>query len=313
MFKKHTWRTSLVVGIFCCALALKTGSILRAQEPSQPDQEIRSLEIRKNMIQNHLNLLNLRLENLKNRSQFLAEILQRDKQAFSSFFSKLFFSLRETPTAILANHVKPETYVHALALSASVLQKMSKNLEQIREKTNQHGLLTQTTQAEFRRYHLVLSSLERNEKIVAAENSAHQSNFELYSEKACRIELPAEGTFVAPPVTSATGEKVSIQTAFLAPVMCPASGKITYVGPLKDTKQALIIDHGAKHYSILSGFEKIHAHPGDTLFQGETVATMAGYGKNNPILEFEFLKPIEESKTIFLKLEEKNESLSLGE
>jgi septal ring factor EnvC (AmiA/AmiB activator) len=182
---------------------------------------------------------------------------------------------------------------------------MSKNLEQVKEKAEQHGLLTQATQAELRRYQLVLSSLEQGEKTL-------QPDFELYSEKAYQIELPVEGTFVAPPVSSATGEKVSIQTAFLAPVMCPASGKITYIGPLKGIKQALIIDHGDKHYSILSGFEKIHVHSGDTLFQGETVATMAGYGKDNPILEFEFLKPIEESQTIFLKLEERSERLSLG-
>lgn len=321
MLKKNTRRVTLEAGAFCCVLLLGTNPVICAQEPSPPAQEISpssldeaaSLEARKNMLQDHLNLLILRLENLKNRSQLLAETLQRDQQIFSSFFFKLFFSLKGTPTAILANHVKPEAYVHALALSTSVLQKMSKNLEQVKEKKEQHKLLAQATQAELRRYQLVLSSLERDEKTVTVGNSALQPDVELHSEKAYQLELPAEGTFVAPPVTSATGEKVSIQTAFLAPVMCPAAGKITYIGPLKGIKQALIIDHGDKHYSVLSGFEKIHVHPGDTLFQGETVATMAGYGKDNPVLDFEFLKPAEESKTLFLKREAESKRLSLGD
>ncbi|MGL5784617.1 MAG: murein hydrolase activator EnvC family protein [Alphaproteobacteria bacterium] len=320
MPKKKTWIAFLRAKACCCALGFGMDSA-HAQESPSPSQETRpsfldeagSLGTRKNTIQNHLNLLTLRLESLKSHTQCLAEKLQRDQQIFSSFFFKQFFSLRETPTAIFAHHIKPEAYVHALALSTSILQKMAQSLRQVKKKEAQHKLQTQAAQAELRRYQLVLSSLERNEKTANSGKSQLQSDFEFYSEKAYQLELPAEGTFVAPPVTSATGEKVSIQTTFLAPVMCPASGKITYIGPLKGIKQALIIDHGGKHYSILSGFEKIHVHAGDALFQGETVATMAGYGKDNPILDFEFLKPAEESKTIFLKAEEKIERLSLGD
>jgi murein DD-endopeptidase MepM/ murein hydrolase activator NlpD len=307
------------VGLVGLTLGMSPPAWALAQDPVLPPQEAlpsamdraEMLEARKHMLQTHLQLLTLRLETLNTQSQQMAQAIQREQRTLSSLFSKVLFSLRETPTALLANHVKPEAYVHTLAIATSILQSGSKNLEHAQEKATKVGLMSQAAQAEFQRYQAVLTSLERDAKAFETEHPAFQPDFELHSERSPKLELPAEGTFVAPPVTLATSEKVSIRTAFLAPVMCPASGKVTYVGPLKGIQQAVIIDHGDNYYSILSGFEKRHVHLGDTLFQGETVATMAGYGKDNPVLEFEFLKPPQASQTTFLKWEERSKTFSL--
>lgn len=72
-----------------------------------------------------------------------------------------------------------------------------------------------------------------------------------------------------------------------AKVCAPAKGKIVFRGPFRTHAEILIIDHGEKVHTILIGINKIDANIGKTVYAGETLGTMAGYGAGSPKLYLE--------------------------
>lgn len=83
------------------------------------------------------------------------------------------------------------------------------------------------------------------------------------------------------------GKGLIFETKKNAVVLAPASGIIVFNGPFQSQGDILIIDHGEQVYTVLMGMHKISAEVGQSVYAGQKVGTMAGYGKHLPVLYLE--------------------------
>ncbi len=86
---------------------------------------------------------------------------------------------------------------------------------------------------------------------------------------------------------SPQGQGVVFETQKNAEVSSPSQGTIVFKGPFRSQEEILILDHGKQVHSVFMGMHKISAEVGQTVYAGERLGTMAGYGKNPPLLYFE--------------------------
>lgn len=80
---------------------------------------------------------------------------------------------------------------------------------------------------------------------------------------------------------------IFFETQKNAHVTAPAKGTVVFRGPFRTHAEILIIDHGEKAHTIWIGMNKINAELGKTVYAGEKLGTMAGYGAEEPKLYVE--------------------------
>ena len=106
-----------------------------------------------------------------------------------------------------------------------------------------------------------------------------------------RLELPAKGKLINDPTLQNTyspqSHGIIISTNKSESVVSPYGGKIVFKGPFRNQKEILIIDHGKEVHSILMGMDKIDAVVGQSVYAGQKLGKMIGYGPNNPTLYYE--------------------------
>lgn len=83
------------------------------------------------------------------------------------------------------------------------------------------------------------------------------------------------------------GKGIIFSTHKNAEVMAPTQGKVVFKGPFQNQGDILILDHGEKIYTVLMGMHKIDAQMGQSVYAGEKLGTMAGYGATLPKLYLE--------------------------
>jgi septal ring factor EnvC (AmiA/AmiB activator) len=83
------------------------------------------------------------------------------------------------------------------------------------------------------------------------------------------------------------GQGVIFETKKKADVIAPSKGVVVFKGPFRKQGDILIIDHGAKIFSVFMGMHKIDAQVGQNVYAGEKLGMMAGYGSSPPKLYFE--------------------------
>jgi murein hydrolase activator len=83
------------------------------------------------------------------------------------------------------------------------------------------------------------------------------------------------------------GEGLIFETQKNAEVLAPSSGTVVFNGPFQSQGDIIILDHGEKVYTVLMGIHKIDAEIGQSVYAGQKIGTMAGYGKNPPRLYLE--------------------------
>jgi septal ring factor EnvC (AmiA/AmiB activator) len=69
--------------------------------------------------------------------------------------------------------------------------------------------------------------------------------------------------------------------------VAPFDGKIAYAGQFRGYGLILIIDHGERYHTILSGFDRIDAVVGQWVLAGEPVAQMGDTSGSDPELYLE--------------------------
>lgn len=97
-----------------------------------------------------------------------------------------------------------------------------------------------------------------------------------------RLEPPVGGKIVKDSALqnkfSPHSQGIFFETQKSVQVCAPAKGRIVFRGPFRTHSEILIIDHGQKAHTILMGIHKIDADVGKTVYAGEKLGMMAGYG-----------------------------------
>lgn len=106
-----------------------------------------------------------------------------------------------------------------------------------------------------------------------------------------RLEQPVSGKIKTDPKLqkkfSPQGQGIIFETQKNADVFSPSKGTVVFKGPFRSQEEILILDHGKEAHTVFMGMHKISAEVGQTVYAGERLGTMAGYGKNPPLLYFE--------------------------
>lgn len=97
-----------------------------------------------------------------------------------------------------------------------------------------------------------------------------------------RLERPVVGKVFKDAVLqnkfSPHSQGIFFETQRNAHVSSPAKGTVVFKGPFRTHAEILIIDHGENAHTILMGMDKINAEVGKTVYAGEKLGVMAGYG-----------------------------------
>lgn len=80
---------------------------------------------------------------------------------------------------------------------------------------------------------------------------------------------------------------IIFETKKNAEVFAPSEGTIVFKGPFKNQGDILIIEAGEKVYTVLMGMHKINAEIGESVYAGQKIGSMAGYGASSPKLYLE--------------------------
>jgi septal ring factor EnvC (AmiA/AmiB activator) len=80
---------------------------------------------------------------------------------------------------------------------------------------------------------------------------------------------------------------IIFETKKNAEVFAPSEGTIVFKGPFKNQGDILIIEAGEKVYTVLMGMHKINAEVGESVYAGQKIGSMAGYGASSPKLYLE--------------------------
>lgn len=80
---------------------------------------------------------------------------------------------------------------------------------------------------------------------------------------------------------------IIFETKKNAEVFAPSEGTIVFKGPFKNQGDILIIEAGEKVYTVLMGMHKINAEIGESVYAGQKIGSMAGYGAGSPKLYLE--------------------------
>ncbi len=80
---------------------------------------------------------------------------------------------------------------------------------------------------------------------------------------------------------------ITFETRENAQVVAPRAGRIAYAGPFRGYGLLLIIEHGGGYHSLLTGFSRIDAAPGQQVVAGEPVGVVGAAGQERPSLYME--------------------------
>ncbi|MBL8676295.1 MAG: M23 family metallopeptidase [Alphaproteobacteria bacterium] len=86
---------------------------------------------------------------------------------------------------------------------------------------------------------------------------------------------------------SPNAQGIIFETKKNAEVYAPSEGVVVFKGPFKNQGDILIIETGEKVYTILMGMHKINAEIGESVYAGQKIGSMAGYGATSPKLYLE--------------------------
>jgi len=200
------------------------------------------------------------------------------------------------------------TEISALAQELEMKRKMQGQLLETLQ--FQHGQLEafeqekieQLTKAELEKL-----SKEEDINVLLDETRATLSKKKSKTQKPSTVQkLPFR--WLEQPVTGKMVEDKELQKKFSpgakgvifetkknAEVFAPAEGTIVFKGPFKNQGDILIIETGEKVYTILMGMHKINAEIGESVYAGQKVGSMAGYGASSPKL---YLELRQKGKTI---------------
>ncbi len=105
------------------------------------------------------------------------------------------------------------------------------------------------------------------------------------------LEHPVVGRLKTDPELQKTfnpqSQGIVFETQKNAEVSAPFEGTVVFRGPFRTQEEILIIDHGQHVHTVFMGMHKISADVGQTVYTGERLGTMAGYGKSAPLLYVE--------------------------
>ena len=87
--------------------------------------------------------------------------------------------------------------------------------------------------------------------------------------------------------TAPRNQGVTLETRESAQVVAPRGGRVAYVGPFRGYGLLLIIEHGGGYHSLLTGFSRIDAAPGQRVVAGEPVGIMGTADPERPQLYME--------------------------
>jgi septal ring factor EnvC (AmiA/AmiB activator) len=200
------------------------------------------------------------------------------------------------------------TEISALAQELEMKRKMQGQLLETLQ--FQHGQLEAFEQAKLEQLTKAeLEKLSKEEDInfLLDETRATLSKKKSKTPKSSTVQkLPFR--WLEQPVTGKMVEDKELQKKFSpgakgvifetkknAEVFAPAEGTIVFKGPFKNQGDILIIETGEKVYTILMGMHKINAEIGESVYAGQKVGSMAGYGANSPKL---YLELRQKGKTI---------------
>src|SRR3990167_3320582 len=80
---------------------------------------------------------------------------------------------------------------------------------------------------------------------------------------------------------------IIFETKKNADVYSPSDGTVVFKGPFKNQGDIIIIEIGDKVHTVLMGMHKISAETGQSVYAGQKVGKMAGYGTTSPKLYLE--------------------------
>ncbi len=106
-----------------------------------------------------------------------------------------------------------------------------------------------------------------------------------------RLEQPVMGTIIIDLTLqkkfSPGGRGIIFKTSKNADVFAPAKGTVVFKGPFRSQDEILILDHGQNVHTVFMGMHKMSAEIGQTVYAGDILGIMAGYGKDDPLLYVE--------------------------
>ncbi len=92
--------------------------------------------------------------------------------------------------------------------------------------------------------------------------------------------VPVTGTLVrgwGQPTEAGPAAGLTYRAAPKARVVAPCNGRVAFAAPFRSYGKLLILDCGAGTDAVLSGFERLDVHPGQSLRRGQPVGVMPGW------------------------------------
>ena len=213
-------------------------------------------------------------------------------RAFTSSLKKQILTLQKEmmDTATLSKELETKTQKHLRILQE--VEAQQKELSTLKEQKIQAW----QTQEQGR------LANETDSNTILAEGQATLSKEKREAQKATlaqglpfrRLEYPVVGEIVTDPALqkkfSPNSQGVVFRTSKNADVSAPSKGKIVFKGPFLSHDEIIILDHGDNVHTVFMGMSKMSAEIGQTVYAGEVLGSMAGYGKDLPLLYMELRK-----------------------
>lgn len=256
--------------------------------------KLQKIEEEKIMLQNQIVALDYSLQRATSDSQEKYRRLYEQKKTLSFLVSRFHLFCRQGFVWLLTRGFSFSSFIHGKVLLKQAIMAQEQKcllLTQSFQEAQQDEKAMTHKQEEYKI--LLLQNKEQGEKLRKERLYHLQAFSQKFREKNCpytmTLTLPAQGTLIdSSQKAKNTSQKIKIQTDYSTEVVAPTYGTVTYIGPLENSPQAVIIAHGEGYHSILYNLESVVVTLGKTLYPGEIVGKMAGYGKKRPILTFEF-------------------------
>ncbi len=180
----------------------------------------------------------------------------------------------------------------ALAQLIQDLEKQKNELADLESKTIK-SLANQDLDRVFENEN-INSLLEETETLLSSGKSIAKKASQEQGLPFRWLETPVKGKVVDDKAMqkkfNPNGKGLVFETKKNAEVHAPASGLVVFNGPFQSQGDIIILDHGQKVFTVLMGMHKINAEVGQSVYTGEKIGTMAGYGKTPPHLYLELRK-----------------------
>ncbi len=137
----------------------------------------------------------------------------------------------------------------------------------------------------------VSALLEESQMVLSQKEKKKQTSPKAKELPFDQLEHPVVGKIIHDAALqkkfSPQSQGIIFKTQKNASVLAPAKGVIVFRGPFLSQREILIINHGNHVHTVLMGMDKIRAEVGQSVYAGEKIGSMAGYGKTAPLLYIE--------------------------